>query len=121
VKNLDKKKIFKEMLAKHFPDSAERLALEREQIGIYSKAAKKLKEYQKLKPLLKPHEKWLTDEEKFAIEYFHGKGIYKKYQDPKTPSNLFDTRQTFLKKMENEEMRRKFLENSNRLNPIKNN
>ena len=48
-------------------------------------------------------------------------GIYKKYQDPKISPNLFDTRQTFLKKMEDQEMREKFLENYNRLNPIKEN
>ena len=41
--------------------------------------------------MLKNHEKWLRDEEKSALDYFHGIGIYKKYQDP---------RKTFLKKME---------------------
>ena len=109
------------MLAKHFPDWEARLSVEKQQAIIYYKAAKKLKEYQKLSPLLKNHEKWLTDEEKFAIDYFHGRGIYKKYQDPKIPPNVLDTRQTFLKKMENQEMRQKFLENYNRLNPIKEN
>jgi hypothetical protein len=117
VDNLDKKKIFRKILAKHFPDWEARLEMEKHQARIYSKAAKKLKEYQKLSPFLKNHEKWLTEEEKFALDYFHGRGIYKKYQPP----NVLDTRQTFLKKMENQEMREKFLENYNRLNPIKEN
>ncbi len=68
--------------------------------------------------MLKPHENWLIDEEKSAIDYFHGRGKYKKYQDPKTPPNLLDTRKTFLKKMEDKEMREKFLEYYNRRNPI---
>ena len=63
------------MLAKHFSDLETRLSVEKQQAIIYSKAAKKLKASQKLSPLLKPHEKWLTDEEKFAIDYFHRRGI----------------------------------------------
>ena len=109
------------MLAKHFPDWEARLSVEKQQARIYQKAAKRLKEYQKFSPLLKNHEKWLTDEEKFALDYFHGRGIYKKYQDPKTLPNVHDTRQTFLKKMEDPEMRQKFLESYNRLNSIKEN
>jgi len=109
------------MLTKHFPDSEARLSMEKQQAIIYYKAAKKLKEYKKFQPLLKNHEKWLTDEEKSTLDYFHGRGIYKKYQDPKISPNVLDTRQTFLKKMEDQEMREKFLENYNRLNLIKEN
>ena len=79
VDNLAKKKFFREMLAKHFPDWEARLSVEKEQAISYNKAAKKLKEFQKFSPLLKNHEKWLTDEEKFSIDYFHGRGIYKKH------------------------------------------
>ena len=68
--------------------------------------------------MLKNHEKWLTDEEKSALDYFHERGIYKKYQNPKIPPNVLDTRQTFLKKIEDQGMREKFLENSNQRNPI---
>ena len=71
--------------------------------------------------MLKNHEKWLTDEEKFAIDYFLGRGTFKKSQDPKTRPNLYDTRQTFLKKMEDQEMRQEFLESYNQRNPIREN
>lgn len=71
-----------------------------------------------LYPLLNNHEKWLTKEEKSAIDYFNGKGIYKKWQDPQTPPNLLDTRKSFLKKMENKKMRDKFLECYNLEHPI---
>jgi len=106
------------MLAKHFPDSKARLSLEKQQARIYYKAAKKLKAYRKFQPLLKDHEKWLTDEETSALDYFHGRGIYKKYQNPKTPPNVIDTRKSFLKKMEDKEMREIFLKSYNRQNPI---
>jgi hypothetical protein len=79
------------------------------------------KEYKKLSPLLKNHEKWLTDEEKFAIDFFEGRGICKKHQDPTIPPNLLDIKQTFLKTMEDPEMRQKFLENYNLLNSIEEN
>lgn len=95
--------------------------MQKQQAIIYPEAVKKLKASQNFSPFLENHEKWLTDEERFAIDYFHGEGIYKKYQDPKTPPKIFDTRQTFLKKMEDEEMREKFLESYNRMNPIEEN
>lgn len=41
----------------------------------------------------------------------------KKKQDPKTEPNIYDTRQTFLKKIINQEMRQKFLESYNQRNP----
>ena len=59
--------------------------------------------------MLNKYQKLLTDEEKSAIAYFHGTGIYAKYQDPNIPPSIYDTRKTFLKKMENKEMREKFL------------
>ena len=64
--------------------------------------------------MLENHERWLTKEERSAIDYFHGKGIYKKWQHFQTPPNLLDTRKSFLKKMENKKMRDKFLECYNR-------
>ena len=101
VDNLAKKEYFKEMLVKHFPDFESRSSLEKGQAIIYRKAIKRLKEYQRISPLLKNHQKWLTAEEKSSIDYFHGTGIYAKFQDPKTPPNINDTRKTFLKKIEN--------------------
>ena len=52
------------------------------------------------------------------MDYFHGTGIYAKFQDSKTPPNVLDTRKTFLKKMEDKKMREKFLESYNRKNSI---
>ena len=118
VDNLAKKKYFKEMQVKHFPDFESRASLEKQQAIIYKKAVRKIKEYKRLFPLLNNYQKWLTDEEKSSIDYFHGTGIYAKFQDPKTPPNILDTRETFLKKMENPDMREKFLETYNRVNPI---
>ena len=114
-------KEFREMLARYFPDWDARLSVEKQQAIIYNKATKKLKAYKNLNPLLKNPEKLLTDDERFAIDYFHGRGTCEKFQDPKTQPNLYNTRQTFLKKMENQEMRQKFLESYNRRNPIKEN
>jgi len=56
-----------------------------------------------------------------VVDYLHGRGTCEKFQDLKTRPNLYDTRQTFLKKMENPEMRQKFLESYNQRNPIKEN
>mgnify|MGYP000709680287 CR=1 FL=1 len=56
----------------------------------------------------------LTPEEKDAFDYFNGMGFYKKHQNPKTSPNIYDTRRSFLLKMENLEMRDKFLKAYNR-------
>ena len=106
------------MLFKHFPDFESRVSLEKKQAVIYQKAIKKIKEYQRFYPLLKNHNQWLRAEEKSAIDYFHGTGFYSQYQNPNTIPNIFDTRITFLKKMENKDMREKFLESYNRINSI---
>ena len=63
--------------------------------------------------MLNNYQKLLTAEEKSAIDYFRGTGIYTKFQDPNIPSTIYDTRESFLKKMENKEMRKKFLESYN--------
>lgn len=68
--------------------------------------------------MLKNFEKWSTDDEKFALDYFHKKGKYEKFQDLKIPPNLYDTRQTFLKKIKNPEIGQEFLKNYNEQNPI---
>ena len=112
--NLAKRKYWKKMLIKHFPDFESRLSLEKRQAINYQKAIKKIKEFKRVSPLLSNYQKLLNAEEKSAIDYFHGTGIYTKFQDPNTPPNIFDTRKTFLKKMENKKMREKFLETYNR-------
>ena len=94
--DLAKKEYLKKMLVKHFPDFESRLSTEKWQAIIYQKAIKKIKEYKRISPLLKNYQKNLTIEENSAINYFHGTGIYAKFQDPKTPPNINDTRKTFL-------------------------
>lgn len=42
--------------------------------------------------------------EQDAIDYFSGRGFYKKHQDPSTKPNIFDTRQSFLIKMHNKKL-----------------
>ena len=56
----------------------------------------------------------LTPQERDAFDYFHGTGFYKYYQNPKTLPNIFDTRQSFVVKMQDREMRTKFLDQFNR-------
>lgn len=53
-----------------------------------------------------------------AFDYFNGTRFYKNYQNPKTPPNRFDNRRSFLLKMENGEVREKFLESFNKKEPI---
>ena len=106
------------MLVQHFPDIESRILREKSQARSYQKAIRKIKEYKRISPFLNNYQELLTPEEKSAIDYFHGTGIYAKFQDPKTPPNIHDTRITFLKKMEDEETRQKFLESYNRVNSI---
>jgi len=58
---------------------------------------------------------YYTKEELDAISYFKGTGFYAQQQDPKMKPNIFDTRQTFLLKMQDKTVRKKFLESLNRL------
>jgi hypothetical protein len=55
----------------------------------------------------------LTPEEQDTFNYFSSTGFYKNYQSPKTSPNIFDTRESFLKKMNNPEMRTNFLNSYN--------
>jgi len=70
---------------------------------------KKLPEADRLRLSEDSKSKILTHDEKDALAYFSGKGFYKSYQNLNTPPNLFDTRETFLDKMQNSEMRNNFL------------
>lgn len=91
----------------------ERAAYQRDQARIYINAKRRFLEAKKTKMqrVVK-----FTDEEQNAIDYFNGKGIYKYYQSIDTKPNKFDTKQTYLKKMENLEVREKIL-NCIHLNP----
>ena len=55
----------------------------------------------------------LTSQEQDAFDYFNGTGFYKNHQNPKTLPNIFDTRQSFLLKMESREVRETFLNSYN--------
>ena len=59
---------------------------------------------------LSDKEYYYTKEELDAISYFRGTGFYKKQQDPKVHPNIFDTRQSFLRKMQDPRAREKFLD-----------
>ena len=118
AKNSYKPNDYREMLAKHFPDFEERVLMEKHQAEIYLGAVRKIEEYEKVLRTKNGHERILTADEQSAIDYFHGVGKYAKFQDPKVLPNIFDTRKTFLKKMENRDMREKFLKAYNRRYPI---
>ena len=60
---------------------------------------------------MKEDPKFYTKEELDAIDYFQGNGIYVKYQNEKENYNIFDTRQSFLLKMHDDELRNEVLNN----------
>ena len=60
--------------------------------------------------------KMLTEDEKDALDYIKGTGPYAYYQDPSTPPNIFDRRQTFLLKMHDLTAQEKFLNSFYRQN-----
>ena len=95
------------LLEKFFPDYPQRINYQRKQSKLYKSAIAKMKEAKKFSRL--SFQQSLTFEEQDALNYFNGDGPYKKHQDPATPPNLFDTRNSFLTKMRNKEMRQKFL------------
>jgi hypothetical protein len=48
------------------------------------------------------------------MDYFYGTSFYQKEQDPKQKSNIFDTRQSFLRKMHDPVLRHNFLNSFNK-------
>jgi len=57
----------------------------------------------------------LTKKEQDAFDYFNGKNFYKEHQSIETPPNIYDTRRSFLLKIEkNKDMRENFLKSYNR-------
>ena len=97
------------LLQNLFPDWPERIAYQKEQKKFYKSAQAKLREVKNLRILDKFAMKLMTVQEKDALDYFNGTGFYEKHQNPKTLPNIFDTRQSFLLKMEYREVREKFL------------
>ena len=53
------------------------------------------------------------------MDYFQGTGFYARQQDPKMKPNIYDTRQSFLLKMHDDQMRDEFLASFNRKNQLK--
>ena len=102
-------KIPKSILEKYFPDWTERMNYQNQQFEFLQSGRKKIREANKLRMNDSQELKLLTPQEKDAFDYFRGTGFYQSYQDVNTPPNIFDTRDTFLKKMQDFEMRNKFL------------
>ena len=106
---------FHRILQKGFPDSERRIEYEKNQRDLYESAQKKLK----MSPIgISSSEKLsepFSPEEKDAIAYFQGTGFYAYCQKLDERPNIFDTRETFLLKMHNPEMRENFLNALNRL------
>ena len=100
------------ILQKGFPDWERRIEYEQKQRKLYESAQNKFK----MSPLgISSPEKLLSTEEKDAIAYFQGTGFYAYCQKLEERPNVFDTRETFLLKMHNPEMRENFLNGLNRL------
>jgi hypothetical protein len=101
------------LLKNLFADWPERIVYQKEQEKFYKSARAKIEESRKIRIPNKSVGKLLTVPEKDALNYFNGTGFYKKYQNPKTLPNIFDTRQSFLLKMEDREVRENFLKSYN--------
>lgn len=107
-------KIPKKILRKYFPDFPERVEYQNRQLEFLQSSKKKLREADRLRLSEDFKSKMLTEDEKDALNYFGGTGFYKYHQDLTTPPNSFDTRETFLNKMQDSEMRNNFLKAYNR-------
>ncbi len=103
--------VFHYQLEQHFPNWNPRMDYQKKQEELYKSAMQKRRET--LRARLEENFN-RTREEQDAINYFHETGIYAKYQDPETRPNIFDTRQSFLLKMHDREMRGNFLNSFNR-------
>jgi hypothetical protein len=101
------------LLEKFFPDWETRINYQNHQEIIFQRGNKKIQEGKRLQIVKKIK---LTPEEQDAFDYFNGIGFYKYYQDSKTLPNRFDTRQSFLLKMQDKEMRTNFLNSYNSYN-----
>ena len=108
-KNFDKN--FHRILRKGFPDWKERMEYEKKQREIYYSAQKK----RKMSPLgISSSKEFFSEEEKDAIAYFKGTGFYHYHQKIDKKPNIYDTRETFLLKMHDSEIRDNFLDALNR-------
>lgn len=108
---------FHRKLEKHFPDWDERMNYQKKQENFYKSARTKQAELKRIKAIDKKNR--YTKEELDAIDYFQGTGFYARQQDPKMKPNIYDTRQSFLLKMHDDQMRDEFLASFNRKNQLK--
>ena len=99
---------------KTFPDWPARMDYQKKQEEFYKSAMKRQFELKRLR--IQDLSSFYTKEEVDAINYFHGKGFYAKTQDLSIKPNIFDTRQSFLRKMHNPVMRKNFIKSLKRLN-----
>ena len=100
-----------EMLRKHFPDWYGRINYKKKQKKFYRSALARIAEAKRTRVKLK-----LTRQEQDTFDYFNGKNFYKYHQSLNTPPNIFDTRSSFLLKIEkNKNMRENFLRSYNRI------
>lgn len=108
------KKKFQRKLEKHFPDWDERMNYQKKQENFYKSAMKKQAELRRIKVMDKRNR--YTKEELDAIDYFRGTGFYARQQDPKMKPNIYDTRQSLLLKMHDDQMRNDLLNSFNSIN-----
>lgn len=99
-------------MKKHFPDFKERVEYEKIQVVYYKSAIAKIRAVKNTRKLFKIE--FLKPEKKDSINYFNGTGIYEGFQNPESKPNKFDTRSSFLTKMENPILREQFLKSYNR-------
>jgi hypothetical protein len=105
---------FHRRLEKYFPDWEERMAYQKSQTEFYKSAMRKKKEIIKLRMV--DDLNFYSEKELDAINYFEGKSLYARCQDPSVAPNIYDTRQSFLLKMHDISSREKFLQSFNRIN-----
>ena len=96
------------LLEKLFPDWPDRVDFQKNQQKLFDSGRKKLISAKRVRVKIN-----ITPDEQDAFDYFSGTGFYKKYQSPETFPNKFDTWKSFLKKMNNLEMRTNFLNSYN--------
>ena len=98
-------KIQLQALQKYFPDRPERIYYQDKQEKNYKSARKKIDQANKTRVKFK-----LTTQEQDALDYFNGENFYSHYQSVETQPNIFDTRLSFLLKVQkNQKMREDFL------------
>jgi hypothetical protein len=101
----------REILRKHFPDWEERMDYQKKQEKIYQSGLARIAEAKRVGVKFK-----LTKQEQDAFDYFNGQNFYNYYQSLETPPNIYDTRWSFLLKVDkNKNMRENFLKSYNQI------